>query len=320
MFPTFNDAFLYKYSGANSLLNIIVSSLRLAPSVGAENSTGSAPELAPVSWGELSREALQNLRTNLLRRPDLCQNSASQYLARVRGILAEARADGATTIPADFGKLLTVRQFRSHGVYIDNDRLHELENFDVPADIRKDKAQSMRIAKLLALISGRTGARASDVIRFTPSNIRNGMLTYVPKKTKETSGKVCVVPVGPKTTAWIEEVTALSKGIDTSSEKAEKAFYMRYERSLKDICALMPWDDEVVVFEQNEQRVKIFRDCITSHTLRHSFATNMYLDDEVGGDIYSIAQMLGHASVDMTMSYICVPFNEKKMRAVKYFE
>ena len=46
----------------------------------------------------------------------------------------------------------------------------------------------------------------------------------------------------------------------------------------------------------------------------------MYLDEEVGGDIYAIAQMLGHSSVDMTMTYICVPFNEKKMAKVKYFE
>lgn len=274
---------------------------------------------------QITPAVLYDLRKKLLDRENICRNSAAQYLAQFRTALNELKKTGKDggMLNFDINTPLSVKQLRSHGVFLNNDRLHELEQFSIPADTRRDLAQSMRIAQLLALISSRTGARASDVMRFSPTNIRGGLLTYVPKKTKDTSGKVCVVPVGPKTTAWIEEVAELSKSIDMSTDKAEKAFYVRYERTLKTICSLMQveeWDEQVIVFEQNEQKVKTFRDCITSHTLRHSFATNMYLDEEVGGDIYAIAQMLGHSSVDMTMTYICVPFNEKKMAKVKYFE
>lgn len=278
-----------------------------------------------LTAAEITPKNLHSFRKLMLESKEFCRNSAAQYMAQFRTFLNEVQKNCIfdDLKPFDWNTPLAIKQLRSHGVFLNNDRLHELEQFSIPADTRRDLAQSMRIAQLLALISSRTGARASDVMRLTPSNIRGGLLTYVPKKTKDTSGKVCVVPVGPKTTAWIEEVAELSKSIDMSTDKAEKAFYVRYERTLKTICSLMQveeWDEQVIVFEQNEQKVKTFRDCITSHTLRHSFATNMYLDEEVGGDIYAIAQMLGHSSVDMTMTYICVPFNEKKMAKVKYFE
>lgn len=318
----FSAAYLAKYPDGVAVVRHCAAALGLltpggdaVPVVAA----GGGVDVPAIAWACFTRDGLRRIRAYFSGSADLCQNTGAQYAARIKSVLLESRLDGVTICP-DVAKLLNLRQLRSHGVYVDNDRLHELEAWQVPTAIRSDAAKGMEIARLLFLISARTGCRAIDVLRLTARNIRNGLLTYVPQKTKESSGKVCVVPVGPKTIALIERVTDMTRDIDTSTPRAERSFYARYERNLKAVCALLPWDEEVIVFKGNEERVSVFRDEITTHVARHSFATNMYLDDEVGGDIYAIAQMLGHASVDMTMSYLCVPFNEKKMRLVKYFE
>lgn len=305
----FTSLFLERYPSNRNILIMIAKALKIPFVNGYDPAIG---------FDSFSSASLLELKKYFLESSELCQNSAAQYVSKIRNILSYAIQLGYLP-PLDL-KPFSIKQLRSKGVYVDPDRLHELEEYRPITVNRLDRSRSLRIAQLLALISARTGARASDVIRLTSSNIRNGLLTYVPKKTADTSGKVCVVPVGPKTTAMIAEVTELAKDIDISTDKAEHAFYERYKRSLYQICQELPWDEEVVVFQKNKQQIKPFKDCVTTHTFRHSFATNMYLDEEVGGDIYAIAQMMGHSSVDMTMSYICVPFNERKMRKVKYFE
>lgn len=312
MCKNFSSFFLSRYPNGQNVLVLVANAINQ----NGQQGDGITPENVPFAvWTPANLLAVKKYFGTC---SGLCQNSAAQYLARLRAALQEATTAGLLP-PLDL-KGFCLRQLRSKGIYVDSEKLKELEAYQAKNPLRADKQRSVRIAQLLALISARTGARASDVIRLTTSNIRDGLLTYVPKKTAETSGKVCVVPVGPKTRAMIAEVTELAKDIDISTDAAERAFYERYKRSLYHIVSELPWDEEVVIFAQNKQQIKPFKDCVTTHTMRHSFATNMYLDEEVGGDIYAIAQMMGHSSVDMTMSYICVPFNEKKMRRVKYFE
>jgi site-specific recombinase XerD len=44
---------------------------------------------------------------------------------------------------------------------------------------------------------------------------------------------------------------------------------------------------------------------ITAHTLRHSFATHLL---EYGVDIVSLKELLGHAHIEMTLTYLhCLP-------------
>ena len=320
----FSSAFLDKYPQNLGVLHHVARALSVSAVIPAPAGLLAAgvASVPLISFEDLAqRENLRRLRSYLLESCDICQNSAARYLSMIRTVLNEARASGLVSgLPADASRLLSVAIFRRHGVYIDNERLHELEALALPSGLRSDALEGLQIARLLFLISARTGARAIDVARLRPTNVRSGRLTYVPQKTKGTSGAFCVVPIGPRTEAMISEVRELLAGVDLSDARAEKSFYVRYERSLKALMKLTDWTEEVTIFEKNEETVKKFCDTVTTHTARHSFATNMYLDEEVGGDIYAIAQMLGHSSVDMTMSYICVPYNERKMAKVKYFE
>ncbi len=320
---SFTSAFLDKYPNNLGVLTYISRALDLSGVAAVPAGLVSSGVSVPlVTFEDLAqRDNLRRLRSYLLESCDICQNSAARYLSMVRTVLNDGVVAGlVAALPSDASRLLSVAIFRRHGVYIDNDRLHDLEALAFPSGLRSDALAGLQIARLLFLISARTGARAIDVARLKPTNIRNGRLTYVPQKTKGTSGAFCVVPIGPRTEAMISEVRDLLADTDLSTAKAEKSFYVRYERNLKSLMQLTDWTEEVTIFERNEETVKPFRDAITTHTARHSFATNMYLDEEVGGDIYAIAQMLGHSSADMTMSYICVPYNERKMAKVKYFE
>ena len=56
---------------------------------------------------------------------------------------------------------------------------------------------------------------------------------------------------------------------------------------------------------------------VSSHTARRSFATNLYLR---GADLYSISQMMGHASVEMTQNYLCCGLREQSAQVMEYFK
>ena len=59
------------------------------------------------------------------------------------------------------------------------------------------------------------------------------------------------------------------------------------------------------------------KEFVSSHTARRSFATNLYLR---GADLYSISQMMGHASVEMTQNYLCCGLREQSAQVMEYFK
>ena len=61
-------------------------------------------------------------------------------------------------------------------------------------------------------------------------------------------------------------------------------------------------DEILTLYNFGETKTQEKWKYVTSHTARRTFATNLYLN---GVDLYTISQLCGHSSVEVTKTYIC---------------
>lgn len=152
----------------------------------------------------------------------------------------------------------------------------------------KPESEAERICHARFIVSIMTGARISDVCSFTRENITDGMLSYVPKKTK-TKGTIVTIPVS--------EVTA--KYIDIASEKPTM-YHVSYNGVIREICRKCGLTEEVKFFYAGKYVVKEKWEAMRSHLGRVSFVTLML---EMGQQIQDVSKMAGHTDINMTARY-----------------
>jgi integrase len=188
------------------------------------------------------------------------------------------------SLPRDYGKVLNLRQDASQHIYLTKDEIQRIIYYE-PTRLCE------RVVKNQFLMGCLTGARHSDYIRFTRSNIQGDSLFYVSIKTHIKAS----IPISPAVLAIMDENEKMGY-----NEISYSSVY--FNRTIKDVCKKVGINDPVSVYcfgkFLDSEKWKL----VTSHTARRSFATNLYL---AGVDIYTISRLCGHSSVEMTKQYIC---------------
>lgn len=90
-----------------------------------------------------------------------------------------------------------------------------------------------------------------------------------------------------------------------------------FNNNIRNICRKAGITEAVKVFKAGKEVEGEKWEFVSSHTARRSFATNLYLR---GADLYSISQMMGHASVEMTQNYLCCGLREQSAQVMEYFK
>lgn len=130
------------------------------------------------------------------------------------------------------------------------------------------------------------GLRVSEVCSLQISDVEldSGILTC-----KGKGNKTRKVPVGKSAVEWLKSY--LAKRRQKENFEIQNLFVSIYGRpiSRQDIFQIV-----------KECGIKIGRDDISPHTLRHSFATHLVQNS---ADIRSVQQMLGHADISTTQIY-----------------
>lgn len=130
------------------------------------------------------------------------------------------------------------------------------------------------------------GLRVSEVCTLQISDVEldSGILTC-----KGKGNKTRKVPMGKSAVEWLKSY--LAKRRKNEKYEVQNLFVSMYGKpiSRQDIFHLI-----------KECGVKIGRDDISPHTLRHSFATHLVQNS---ADIRSVQQMLGHADISTTQIY-----------------
>jgi site-specific recombinase XerD len=129
----------------------------------------------------------------------------------------------------------------------------------------------------LFLFACMTGIRISDIFTVHHDNIYNGVLIFLPKKSKNTKSVKVEVPL----TSVALEMVGRRDGL-----LFDRVSQQHVNRSLKKIMEYSG-----------------IKKSVTFHTARHTFAT-LFL--ETGGSVEVLQILLGHTSIMHTMVYVHV--------------
>ncbi|HVS13383.1 MAG TPA: tyrosine recombinase XerC [Thermoanaerobaculia bacterium] len=238
-----------------------------------------------VTPPEVDAAAVRSFLAWLARR-GLGRKSQGRALSAVRGLFRWASREGlvesnpATGIPTPKAPKTLPRHLRPH----------EIEALlDAPAG--RDGPLAVRDRALLELLYA-TGLRVSELVSLDWRDLDlDGRVLRVLGK----GGKERMVPFGRQAAAalraWLQEWDALRAGA-THPDPGEPV-WLNYQGTRLSVRSVRRVVDRAV--EEAALAAGVH-----PHTLRHTFATHLL---EVGADLRSIQELLGHASLSTTQRY-----------------
>lgn len=214
---------------------------------------------------------------------------------------------------ADTIALSEIELLRLHRLVIDEELVKRVCN-----DIRRHniqiKVQALDNVRKKFLIGAFTAMRVSDFNRIQDYNIKDGIITILPKKgssiRKPDPVKIPMHPV-------IQEI--LETGFDLNYRVNEQ--YLN--KQIKVLCHLAGIDDDVVIYRTEggvlKEFVKKKWELVSTHTARRSGATNFY---KQGLPKRSIMLLTGHKSEKQFDAYVKLTAEEnaKALMENDYFK
>ena len=244
-----------------------------------------------AEWDELTRANLFALRDEL--RESVSPNSAKFYLAAIRAIIA--RFEDEIELPKDWRAAFRAKSEKPVKTFLSP---KEIDSF-AKVTPRNERERYVQAAFLCGCW---TGARVSDIMEFTELNIRDGMLTYVAKKT----GIQSIIPVKPGLENYIAIVQRYNGEV----------CLMTYNRIVRDLARRAGINKEVKIHKAGKTRVIKKWEALSSHSARISAASNLAM---LGVPMADIKNILGHTSIAMSERYVVPTEVKLSPAAMKYF-
>lgn len=269
---TLKEAFRQKYPAYMNILNMF-----------------EAANLCEATWENLTKVRLQRFVEYMGER--IAPNSVNQYATKLKAVLNLYSEE--VELPRDYAKVLTPRKCASTSIYLTEDELRLLMDYN-------PKNDKERFVRNVFCVSAFCGARHSDSVLFNEDNIIGDTLQYVSVKTKTPT----TIPLKPIVAEYIRTMPRITMG--------DKAFNATIRR-IAQKCGI---NSRVKIFKAGEEKNGEKWEFLSSHDARRSFASNLYLR---GVDIYSISRMLGHSSVNTTQLYIQASIRTNSEELMGYF-
>lgn len=245
-----------------------------------------------LTWDNITKPNLTDFSSYL--QEELAKTTARTRCAMLKSVLGVYEED--VNLPRNWRDCLSVKKDTSQQVYLNEKELKVFSEY-------KPKDKYEKIVQYTFLLGCLTGARHSDFIKFTDSNVNDGFLTYVSIKT-HTEATVPIAPMVKRLLDYIQSV-----GETTMADST-------FNQILRRICMNSGINQSITLYRRGNfsTRGKYF--FVSSHTARRTFATNLYLR---GADLYAISKMMGHASIEMTAGYICCGLRHLSTKVTSYF-
>lgn len=169
-------------------------------------------------------------------------------------------------------------------VYLTIEERHRIEKFDL------SRWPRLEVQRDIFVFQCCVGCRVSDLVRLTRSNIVDGELNYVARKTREGRPVTIKVPLN------ITARRILQRYSDSSRESLFPEIYSRvgYNSVIKQILKLAGIDRKVVVVNPltREAECRRFYEVASSHMARRTFIGNIYKKFKDQG---LVSELSGHS-------------------------
>lgn len=274
---TLREAFLAKYPNYPNILNMF------------EEANGCKAE-----WGNITKPRLAKFVSYMSDR--IAATSLKTYCAMLKATLR--LYSDVVELPKGYESVLSPRKDLSQQTWLTDAEIEKLLNYE-PRNTYE------RIVRNQFCLGALTGARHSDYIKFSLSDIVGDTLAYVSVKTHVKTE----IPLAPAVSRILEENERL--GI-SGRKLADSSF----NDNIRNICRACGITDRIKLYQAGEFSEGEKWEFISSHTARRSFATNLYLR---GADLYSISVLMGHTSTEMTERYIVCGLRKMPDNVLEYF-
>lgn len=215
-------------------------------------------------------------------------NTIGGRIKNLKTFMAEAVDLGLTTNMAFKNKKFTKPENDTDGVYLTDDELMRLHRLDLTENKRLQHVRD------LFLIGCFTGLRFSDYNNIKPENIvRDGEDDFIKIITQKT-GALAMIPCNPV----ILEI--LKRYGHTAGKLPKSISNQNFNEYVKEVCQAAALAE---TGRLSTDMAKPLFECVSSHTARRSFATNLYLENYPTIEIMKIT---GHKTEKAFLKYIKV--------------
>jgi len=240
--------------------------------------------------------------TSYLKGLGLMQNSIGKNITIIKTVMGEAVDLGYTENMQFRHKKFTIADEESDSVYLTEKEVLAIYKHDFSKNIKLDQVRDLFVVGCF------TGLRYSDYSNIRPDNIvtTDGELfiKMITQKTKE----LVIIPCNPV-------VLNIFKKYEKNENRLPKSISsQKFNDYVKDVCEAAGLKEKGRL---SSEPSKMLYECISSHTARRSFATNLYLE---GFPSQELMKITGHRSEASFRKYIKVTKLESAKRLSEHIK
>jgi len=218
-------------------------------------------------------------------------NTSGKHISNIKTVLRSATERGFNKNLAYMSKEFLASRDDTDAIYLNEKELNEIYKLDLSNDTRLEKVRD------LFIVGCYTGLRYSDVSKIRDMNIQEEFITLTTRKTK---GKV-KLPYHP----FVREILEKYKGI-TNNSLPPSVSNSKMNLYIKEVCERIKILNKDVEVTKSKGGLEVISKqkkytLVSTHTMRRSFATNLY-DAKV--KVSDIMEVTGHKTETMFFKYI----------------
>ena len=244
-----------------------------------------------LSWEGLTKSNLYDFRDHLAE--SVAPNTAKTVCASLKAILKRFSDDIA--LPKDWESIITAKGEKPQKTYLTMKDIEAFAAVEPRGDVE-------RYVKSCFLVSCWTGMRVSDARDISEENIKDGVLTYVSKKT----GREASIPAKP----------GILEHIRIIQEREGDMYLATYNDALRRLARRAGLTEPVKIHRAGRTETVQKWEAITSHSGRVSTASCLA---EAGATLTDIKLCLGHSSEQMSARYVACQRANLSAKAMKFF-